>query len=397
MFKKLGPGVLVAAAFIGPGTVTVCTFAGAGFGYALLWALLLSILATMALQEMAARLGLVTKKGLAGTIQQQIKNPLLKKTILIIILVAILIGNAAYEAGNIGGGTLGLEALFGTRLSLSYPFIIGSLAFLLLYIGNYKFLEKVFITLVIVMSLSFLLAAILVSPVLSELLMGLFVPQIPEGSLLTIVALVGTTIVPYNLFLHASLVNEKWQSVNDMQYVRWDTVVSIGLGGLVSMAIIVAAAAIDGNQLNNALDLAKTLEPVYGAAARYFLGIGLFAAGVTSAITAPLAAAYVASSVFGWKNDLKDWRFRTIWMVILFIGVISLFFEIRPIEIIRFAQVANGLLLPVVAVFLVWICNKRSVLGDFANTSTQKLLGYAIVGLAFFLGASGILKVFGII
>ena len=112
-FKNIGPGPLVAAAFIGPGTVTLCTLAGVGFGYTLLWAMVLSIFATIVLQEMAARLGIIAQKGLSEVIRTEIKNPLLKTLTLILIISAIVIGNAAYEAGNISGGVLGLETIFG--------------------------------------------------------------------------------------------------------------------------------------------------------------------------------------------------------------------------------------------------------------------------------------------
>ena len=112
-FKNIGTGPLVAAAFIGPGTVTVCTLAGVGFGYALLWAMLLSIIATVVLQEMAARLGIISQKGLSEVIRSEIKNPIFKTLAVILILSAIVIGNAAYEAGNISGGVLGLETIVG--------------------------------------------------------------------------------------------------------------------------------------------------------------------------------------------------------------------------------------------------------------------------------------------
>ena len=113
-FKNIGPGPLVAAAFIGPGTVTVCTLAGVDFGFALLWAMLFSIIATIVLQEMSARLGIITQKGLAEIIRAEVKNPFLKSLIVILILSAIVIGNGAYEAGNISGGVLGLETVFGS-------------------------------------------------------------------------------------------------------------------------------------------------------------------------------------------------------------------------------------------------------------------------------------------
>ena len=210
-WKRIGPGVLIAAAFIGPGTITACTLAGVSFGYALLWAMLFSVLATMVLQEMAARLGIVTKMGLADAIRDQLQIQWIRIAVIGIILTAVLIGNAAYEAGNIGGAVLGLQAIFNEGNNSYFALIIGGIAFLLLWLGNYKMLEKVFIFLIALMSLSFLITAVLTKPNLLELAKGLFVPSIPKNGLLTIIALIGTTIVPYNLFLHASLVNEKWK------------------------------------------------------------------------------------------------------------------------------------------------------------------------------------------
>lgn len=396
MFKNIGPGVLVAAAFIGPGTVTACTLAGVDFGFALLWALLLSIIATMVLQEMSARLGIITQKGLANAIKSELQTPWIRILIIGIILAAIVVGNAAYEAGNIGGATLGMNALFGEENAAYYPYIIGILAFILLFLGNYKMLEKVFVSLVIIMSLSFLLTAMITKPDVLTIFKGMLVPTIPEGSLLTIIALVGTTVVPYNLFLHASLVREKWNSKEDLKTARKDTFVSIALGGLVSMAVIIAAAAIPGKEVTNVMDLAKGLEPLYGDSAKYFMGIGLFAAGITSAITAPLAAAYVANSCFGWNATLKDFKFRMVWIIILAMGVFFLSFGIKPIEIIKFAQVANGILLPVIAIFLLWIMNKSTVMGRYKNSNIQNILGFGIILLAILLGAKSIIKVLDI-
>ena len=113
LFKNIGPGTLVAAAFIGPGTVTLCTVAGVNFGFNLLWAMVLSIVATIVLQEMAARLGIISQKGLSEVIKSEIKNPLINKFMMVLILSAIVVGNASYEAGNISGGILGLETVFG--------------------------------------------------------------------------------------------------------------------------------------------------------------------------------------------------------------------------------------------------------------------------------------------
>ncbi len=392
----MGPGVLVAAAFIGPGTVTACTLAGVGFGYDLLWAMLFSIVATLVLQEMAARLGVVTQNGLADVIKNELRTPLLRKLFIGMILAAIVLGNTAYEGGNIGGATLGLVAIFGDEFSFWYPYIVGALAFVILFLGNYKVLEKVFMGLVLAMSLSFMITAFITRPNLGSMLKGMLVPNLPEGSILTVIALIGTTVVPYNLFLHASLVREKWKSKEDLKLAKSDTIISIVLGGMVSMAIIIAAAAIPGQGVDNVMDLAKGLEPLYGQAAQYFMGMGLFAAGVTSAITAPLAAAYVANSCFGWKAGLKDLKFKSVWIGILLLGVLSMSFGIKPIEIIKFAQVANGLLLPIIAVFLIWVVNRTSLMGVYKNSITQNVLGILILLLTLILGFKTIFSVIGL-
>lgn len=396
MFKNSGPGVLIAAAFIGPGTVTACILAGVGFGFALLWAMVLSIIATIVLQGMAARLGVVTQQGLAYVIKQELRAKWLRGIVVGIILAAIVVGNAAYEAGNLGGAVLGMQALFGNEYSLMYPYIIGGIAFVLLYLGNYKVLEKVFVALVLVMSFSFVLTALLTGPDVLEVLKGLFIPKIPEESILTIIALVGTTVVPYNLFLHASLVSEKWKTIDGLPAARRDTLVAVVLGGFVSICIIVSASAISNTEVANVMDMAQALEPLYGASAKYFMGAGLFAAGITSAITAPLAAAYVANSCFGWKAGLKDKRFRAVWILILGAGVFFLSFDIKPIEIIKFAQIANGILLPVIAIFLLWVVNRKSVMGIYRNTKFQNILGILIIGISIILGAKSVLKVIGI-
>ena len=401
--KNIGPGPLVAAAFIGPGTVTICTLAGVQFGYSLLWALVLSIFATLILQEMAVRIGIITQKGVSEIIRTEIKQPLFRSLSIFLIFSAIVIGNAAYEAGNISGAVLGLESLaeidkvelFGWKLNL-YSFLIGLIAFWVLYIGRYKVLERGLLFLVILMSIAFLVTVIMTKPSLSSILGGL-VPSLPDESILMVVGLIGTTVVPYNLFLHASLVKEKWADKNDLPLARKDTLIAVVLGGLISMAIIVAAASFQNTDISNAADLAKSLEPLFGAYAKYFLAIGLFAAGITSAITAPLAAAFVARGCFGWEHNLKDSKFRAVWISILVLGVLLSSTGLKSIEIIKFAQIANGILLPFIAGFLLWIMNKKEILGDFRNNLWQNLFGFLILGISIFLGLKSILKVFNYI
>lgn len=402
--KNIGPGPLVAAAFIGPGTVTLCTLAGVNFGYTLLWAMVLSILATIVLQEMAARLGIISQKGLSEIIRSEIKHPVLRGFAIVLILSAIVIGNAAYEAGNISGGALGMQTLLGNpileigTLNLNImSLLIGLVAFVLLYIGTYKVLEKALVFLVVLMSLAFLTTAIITKPNLIEIAKNIVFPKFPEGSVLTVIGLIGTTVVPYNLFLHAALAKTKWKEKSDLGFARKDTIIAVVLGGIVSMCIIISAAAIPSQNISNAADLAKGLEPLFGANATYFLSIGLFAAGITSAITAPLAAAFVASGCLGWDANFKAKKFRAVWMFILGLGVVFSTIGFKSIEIIKFAQVANGLLLPIIAGFLLWIMNKSSVLGRYKNSKYQNSIGIIILVITICLGVKGIFSVFKII
>lgn len=398
MFKKIGPGVLVAAAFVGPGTITMCTLAGVRFGYALIWALLVSIIATIVLQGMAGRIGLITQNGLVDVMRTELKTTWARNMVIAMVLGAILVGNAAYEAGNIGGATLGLEQLLPQpQLKIFLPAIMGVIIFLLLWFSSYKILEKIFVGLVGIMGVSFVICAIITRPSITGILKGMFVPQLPKDGLLTVIALVGTTVVPYNLFLHASLVKEKWNSKSDLKAMNWDTIVSIGLGGLVSMAILITASAAPISEINNALDMARALEPLFGKMAFLFMAIGLLAAGITSAITAPLAAAYVASSCFGWEGGMQNKKFKMVWIMVLLCGVVFLSFDIKPIEVIQFAQVANGILLPIMALLLLWIVNKKSVMGENKNTVLQNTFGIAIVAFAIFLGAKSIFNVVGLL
>ena len=390
--KDVGPGVLIAAAFIGPGTVTLCTIAGASYGYSLLWALLLSIIATVVLQEMALRIGLITNKGLAEVIRVSIKNKFINRLLILLILCSILIGNAAYEAGNITGASLGIIAIIG-RETLNYiPLLIGFIAFIILYIGDYKVLERSLIFLVITMSVSFMITAIMTKPDLFSLLDGLFMPKINSESLLVVLGLIGTTVVPYNLFLHSSLVKEKWNDISKLKTARIESFISIIIGGIVSMAIIITAASVSNDNVKSVMDLAKGLEPLYGKFAIYFLGIGLFASGITSSITAPLAAAYVAKSCFGWSGSLKSLNFRIVWFFVLLIGVIVSLLKLNPIEVIKFAQFSNSLLLPIVAILLFWLINNKTIFKNSYSYKLQNILVIVIILITIILGAKGVIS-----
>jgi manganese transport protein len=387
---RIGPGAVVAAAFIGPGTVTTATLAGARFGYDLLWALTFSLLATLVLQEMAARLGLVSGAGLGEAVRRRFTGPVARLVAVALVIAAIGFGNAAYETGNLLGAALGAEAMWGGATS-TWAVGAGALAYLLLRTGSYRVVERVLVTLVAVMALTFLLTAALVRPPLGPLLGGLLVPTLPGGAgMLYVAGLIGTTVVPYNLFLHAAAVRERWAGPEDLPAARLDLGVSILVGAVVSMAIVATSAAMaeraGHGEIAGAADMAVQLEPLLGRGARAFFAIGLLAAGLTSAITAPLAAAYATAGALGWPRDLRDMRLRLVWMTVLAVGIVFAGLGVRPVPAILFAQVANGILLPAIAVFLLLAVNDRRSMGDRVNGPAMNIAGALVVVVALALG-----------
>lgn len=427
-----GPAILVTAAFIGPGTVMAASTAGAKYGYQLLWAVAFSVFGAIVLQEMAARLGIVTGAGLSQAIKRSFSNAFLKVTIIGLVLAAILVGNAAYQTGNILGAASGMLVLsehdqreddqreddqrpsqsstendVSAATSISptkekksstgltvWILIIGGLAWALILIGRFEVLQKVLTLLVILMSSLFLLAAILSSPNLSALFSGL-IPSIPQGGEWFVIGLIGTTIVPYNLFLHASAAAQRWPAdsvrktddkLKAVRSSRRDTIKSILVGGAVTGAILVTAATAfysedgDSTQLTSVKDVAIQLKPALGSWAKWLFGAGLFAAGLTSAITAPIAAAYAAAGCFDWPNELSDWRLKGVASVVVLCGVLfATLFGASPAETIVLAQVANGLLLPILAIFLLVILNRVSLMHRFRNNLAANVLGIIIV------------------
>ena len=382
-----GPGALVAAAFIGPGTVTTATVAGTRFGVALLWALLFSIAATLVLQEMAARLGLVTGKGLGEAIRERCRGPLLRWTAVGLVLGAIVLGNAAYQTGNLLGGALGAGALTGAASTRGWALALAAGASLLLWTGSYRVVERVLVALVALMAVVFAATAFVLLPEAGVLARGLLVPELPaEGALLVAVGLVGTTVVPYNLFLHASAVRERWDGPEDLSAARTDAVLSILLGGAASMAVVVTAAAAGPGTVSDAGDMAVQLEPLLGSWARAFFAAGLLAAGLTSAVTAPLAAAWAAAGALGWEPDLSAPRLRLVWGLVIVAGAGFAAAGVRPVPAILFAQVANGLLLPAVAGFLLLVANDRSRMGRWRNGLALNLAGAGVLLVTVVLG-----------
>ena len=411
--KAIGPGAIVAAAFIGPGTLTVASKAGGHFGYSLLWAVAFSTFACLVLQEMSARLGVVAQLGVGESITKHFPIPSLKPLMIGLVLAAVLVGNAAYESGNLSGGVLGTQvAAQKEELGFWKPVIVltvASIAFGLLWTAKYKVIERSLIVLVAVMGSVFLTAAVMVRPDFSAIANGLLWPRIPEGGWLTVVALIGTTVVPYNLFLHASTAKVRWSSSDGLTNARLDTAISVIGGGLITAAILIVATPYAANPptalgeqtlaTSKVADLARIFQASsdkLGSWFSWFIAFGFCVAGLSSAITAPLAAAYATAELFGWPKELSDSRFRAIWILVLLIGVgFALLFK-SP-ELIVFAQVANGLLLPVVAIFLIWATNSEAILGRYKNSLLANFLGVAVVLVTMGIGLFGILKAFKVV
>ncbi len=400
--KEFGPGALVAAAFIGPGTVTTATLAGANFGYALLWALVFATLATITLQEMAARFGAITQMGLGQALRQSLAGSVWRWPMFALIGVALYLGNAAYQAGNLSGAALGIEAVIGAgehsfRLAV---LLIAAVAGFILWRGSYKQIEKILIAMVLFMGLAFVATFIVVKPDMSEMLGGLFVPAIPDGSLLTIIALIGTTVVPYNLFLHAAAARIKWKGSKNLAAARVDTVVAVGLGGLITIFIVSTAAAsmfARGLSVSSTSDMALQFEPLFGSFSRYLMGLGFFAAGLSSSITAPLATAYAISEISGIGGRSRSKKFRAISISVLCFGMVVALAGIKPIAIILGAQFANGLLLPIIAAFLLFAMNQKDMLGEFANGWKANLAGAVVLLVALGLGLRMIARSLGLL
>ncbi|MEC7455556.1 MAG: Nramp family divalent metal transporter [Pseudomonadota bacterium] len=381
--RRFGPGMLVAAAFIGPGTVTTASIAGANFGFVLMWALLLSIIVTFVLQEMSSRLGIVSGLGLSEALRSSINNHFLKAFLMILIVSALGIGNAAFEVGNITGAAIGLSQISNLSISSSV-LIVGILVLILLGTRIFKILEQILTVLVVIMSLLFLLTMITIEIDYSKLLRGLFIPTVTASSLLTIMALIGTTVVPYNLFLHADASKRKWKDQEVTQALnnsRVDTAISIGLGGLITLAIMsTSAVAFFGSSMEiSSENLARQLEPILGSYSSYIFNFGLFVAGITSAVTAPLAASIAVTEALGWKNDPSSFRFKLVWIIILLIGLLFAYFGTKPLQAILFAQATNALLLPFLALFLFYVVNNSRLMGSHKNTNTINMIALIII------------------
>lgn len=379
---------VLAAAFIGPGTVTTAASAGAEHGFALLWALAFSTLATVVLQEASARVTVVSGRNLGEAIRARFGAGVGGALVLALVLGAIVLGNAAYEAGNILGAVAGAALGTGLPPSVLTPGI-ALLAGGILWVGSPRGVATLLSATVAVMGVAFLWTALRLGPSAGLLLRGSLLPSFPPGSGLLVLGLVGTTVVPYNLFLGSGIA--AGQTLREM---RWGITVAVLLGGLISMGVLVVGTAVGETFSFQAL--AGALSARLGRWGEALFAWGLFAAGLSSAVTAPLAAAITARGLFGgggagWGD--RSPRYRGVWMGVLGVGVGFGLAGVRPIPAILLAQALNGVVLPFAAVFLLLIVNDRALMGGRGmNGPIANALMGPVVAVTLLLGVSGVLR-----
>lgn len=376
---------VLAAAFIGPGTVTTAAKAGAAHGYSLLWALCFSTIACLLLQEMSARSYLVTGLTLGERIAILFPSPWLRG----MLAAAIGIGGIAYEAGNLLGAVAGVRLLFpdaGAWLTPVAVFLMVGLAAGVLMAPDSQKIAKRLGVFVVCMGVVFLSVVIMQNHRPTEILAATIRVTFPAESGWLILGLIGTTIVPYNLFLGGSI--GKGQSIKDM---RLGLSIAIVLGGLISMAVLLTASRLAGPfSFESLYQLMVEEVGVWGGIA---VACGLAIAGFTSAVTAPWASALAVSSLFPTK-DKDQRRFRLVWIIVLGAGLLFGISGVKPIPVIILAQALNGLALPVVAFLLLVMMNRE--LGKRNNGPLQNLAGLLVLGIATLLSSLQLTKlVFG--
>ncbi|UII33483.1 divalent metal cation transporter [Fulvivirga ulvae] len=368
---------VISAAFIGPGTLTTASSAGALFGFQLIWALVFATIACIVLQEMAARITITSGQEI-GQAMKQVSGS--SQPFVYFVTFGVILGCAAYEAGNILGAIEGIRLIANVN-KLFLTILIGLICGILLWWGTVRIIASTLGVVVAVMGVAFICVAIKADVDNAAMAKGL-VPYIPNRSEWLVLGLIGTTIVPYNLFLGSGL--SKGQSVGQM---RFGLTISILLGGLVSVAILIAGTQVNGDLSFH--NLALVMGEKLGAWAKVMLAFGLFAAGFTSSITAPLAAGVLARSIM---PDNRNRVYKAAWMAVLLTGLIFGVAEIKPIPIIIAAQAMNGMILPLAVLLLIIQANHIKLMKGHINSVGLNILAFFILDFVLIIGINNIFK-----
>lgn len=380
----MGPGLIAGIAGNDAGGITTYSVLGASTGLTLLWLFPITMVILAIVQEMAARLGVVTGQGLSDLIRDRFG---VRPTAF--AMLVLLVANVANTVAEFSGAAAALE-IFGISRYLTVP-LVGIAIWALVLKASYKALERVFLAVTIVF-FGYVISAILSRPDWFQVGRSLVSPSLDlsPAQLLLVVAVIGTTITPYMQFYLTSAVAEKGIDVDELKLEQADAVGGSIWTNVIAIFIVVAAAstiAVAGGTITSAADAAQALEPVAGPLAELLFAAGLFGASVLAATIMPLSTAFVICEAFGWESGVDN-RFgdaRAFFSIYTFVLVAGALVVLIPgldlLPVIVASQNLQGLLLPIVLIFMVLLANDRGLMGDHRNGRVANVLAWGAVGI----------------
>jgi Mn2+/Fe2+ NRAMP family transporter len=381
-FVIVGPGIITGSVDNDAGGITTYSVAAAIYGYGLIWTLIPSFIVLLVIQEMNARMGIVTGKGLSDLIRE---NAGVKITFFIFIgLLLSNIGNTTTEFAGVAGSM----EVFGISKYISVP-LVALFVWILVVKGTYKIAERIFLIFSVSL-LTYVVSALMGKPHWGEIGSSIIHPQIEmtTKSLSIVIALVGTTIAPWMQFYMQSSVIEKGLKMKNYKYTLADIIVGCTATIVVAFFIMIACASTlhqNNIQINEAKDAALALRPLAGALASQVFAFGLFVASVFSATILPLATAFYICEAFGFEAGIdKKWdeakEFYILYTGILIISAIIILIPNAPlIKISVWSQVINGILLPVVLISMILLINNKKIMGVHTNKPINNIIGWSAV------------------
>ncbi len=385
LFAVIGPGLITANIDNDAGGIATYSLIGSKTGYALLWILFPITVTLMFVQEMSARMGIVTGKGLADLIREKYGLKITFYTLILLIIADL--GNTTAEFAGIASA----GEIFGITKYISIP-ISALLVWLLILKGNYKTVEKIFLAGCTIF-LSYIICGLIIDPPWKEILTSMVVPNyeaITPANLPMIVGLIGTTITPWMQFYIQSAVVEKGTKVEHLWQSRIDIVVGCLFMFVVAAFIIICCAATlfkSGVEITSAKDAALALQPLAGKYAGALFAIGLFNASIFAAALLPLATSYYVCEGLGWESGVdKDFseapHFFTIFSLLIIISAVMVIIpNINLFKILIWSQVINGILIPIILFYILKLCNDHDIMGEYTNSNWYNVICISIIFL----------------
>lgn len=385
IFKYIGPGLLVTVGFTDPGNWAANIATGSGYGYTLLWVVTLSTIMLIILQHNVAHLGIATGLCLseAATIYA---NPVVSKSILTFAVLA----SVATSLAEVLGGAIALNMLFDVPLKIG-ALLITAFVIVMLFSNSYKKTEKWIIGFVSIIGLSFLYEIFLVDVDWAKAGISWIKPEIPEGSVLLLMSVLGAVVMPHNLFLHSEIIQSRQWNLQDEKVIRKqlkyefaDTLFSMIIGWAINSAIIILAAATFFSNNIKVTELQQAdsiLRPLLGTNASVVFAVALLFSGIASSITSAMAGGSIVSGMYGEPYDIRDSHTRTGVLGSLIGAVIVIFFVKDPFRGLILSQVFLSIQLPFTIAIQIWLTSSGKVMGKYANGFVLKivLLSLAVI------------------